>query len=95
MAARCDHGICELLQALRYSRERDVGAWRRPITAETLVIWGERDRYLGRELAEPPREQAPNARVARLPSASHWVQMDEPARVNALLVEFLSGRLGE
>jgi pimeloyl-ACP methyl ester carboxylesterase len=28
-------------------------------------------------------------RVVRLPDASHWVQHDEPERVNQLLTEFL------
>jgi pimeloyl-ACP methyl ester carboxylesterase len=32
----------------------------------------------------------PNARVEFLPEASHWVQVDTPTRVNALLVPFLS-----
>jgi pimeloyl-ACP methyl ester carboxylesterase len=30
-----------------------------------------------------------SARVERLPDASHWVQNDDPRRVNELLVEFL------
>jgi pimeloyl-ACP methyl ester carboxylesterase len=63
----------------------------RPIQAPTLVIWGERDRYLGSELAEPDRRDVPNLRsVARLPNGSHWVAADEPDRVNELLVEFLT-----
>jgi len=60
------------------------------IDAEVLVIWGERDAFLGRELATPPKKLVPNARVEFLPEASHWVQVDTPTRVNALLVPFLS-----
>lgn len=63
----------------------------RPIEAQTLVIWGERDRFLGVELAEPPAKLVPRARVARLPDASHWVQHDAPEEVNRLLVEHLRG----
>jgi pimeloyl-ACP methyl ester carboxylesterase len=56
-----------------------------------MVIWGQGDRYLGRQLAEPHREDVPNLeRVERLPAASHWVHHDEADRVNGLLVEFLS-----
>ena len=63
----------------------------RPITAPTLVIWGEGDRYLGPELAEPHHDDVPTlARVERLPNASHWVHHDEAERVNELLVDFLS-----
>lgn len=62
----------------------------RPIDAPVLVIWGERDRYLGRELAEPPRDLVPHARVEYLPDASHWVQSDQAERVTALLLDFLA-----
>src|SRR5262245_29151478 len=60
-----------------------------PISAPTLVVWGEGDRYLGRKLAEPHHDDVPNlARVERLPNASHWVHHDEPERVNELLIDF-------
>jgi pimeloyl-ACP methyl ester carboxylesterase len=63
-----------------------------PVKAPTLVIWGERDHVLGPELADPRRADVPNLeRVVRLPDASHWVQLDEPDRVNELLIEFFRG----
>jgi len=73
---------------LRGVRSR-LGAGSPRVEAEVLVIWGERDRFLGRELATPPRKLVPNARVEFLPEASHWVQVDAPTRVNALLIPFL------
>jgi pimeloyl-ACP methyl ester carboxylesterase len=63
----------------------------RVVNAPTLVIWGERDRYLGAELAEPDRADVPNLeRVVKLPDASHWVQHDQPERVTQLLAEFFA-----
>ena len=62
-----------------------------PVEAPVLVIWGEADRYLGPELAQPPARWAPRAEVVRLPAASHWVQVDAAARVSELLVEFARG----
>ena len=63
----------------------------RRVEAPTLVIWGERDRHLGAELAEPDRRDVPNLeRVERLPTASHWVAQDEPERVSQLLIEFFA-----
>jgi epoxide hydrolase 4 len=61
----------------------------RRVDIPTLVIWGDQDRYLGRELAEPDRAWVPEVRVERIPQASHWVQADAPERVNQLMVEFL------
>jgi epoxide hydrolase 4 len=63
----------------------------RPISAPTLVIWGQGDRFLGPELAEPDHDDVPNLdRVERLPDASHWVHHDEAERVNQLLIDFFS-----
>ncbi|AUX33266.1 MULTISPECIES: alpha/beta fold hydrolase [Sorangium] len=59
------------------------------VDVPVLVIWGEHDRYLGAELAAPDPELVPNARVARIPDASHGVLYDRPERVNQLLLEFL------
>jgi len=66
----------------------------RPIKAPTLVIWGQEDRYLGQELAEPDRDDVPNLdRVERLPGASHWVHHDQAERVNQLLIDFFTPAL--
>jgi pimeloyl-ACP methyl ester carboxylesterase len=63
----------------------------RPISAPTLVIWGQRDRYLGPNLAEPDRADVPNLdRVERVPDASHWVHHDAAERVTRLLTEFFT-----
>src|SRR5262249_32563711 len=61
----------------------------RRIESPVLVIWGEKDKSLGREMARPDAEWVPNARVEFVPEASHWVQRDAPDKVNALLVDFL------
>jgi len=64
------------------------------IEAPVLVIWGERDRFLSRRLAEPPPLWVPNLlRVERLPNASHWVAEDCPREVNTLLLDFLRSPL--
>ncbi len=65
------------------------------IDAPVLVIWGELDRFLGAELAEPDREWVPNLRVERLSDVSHWVQVDQPKVVNKLLLEFLQEPAGD
>src|SRR4028118_1124473 len=61
----------------------------RRIEVPVIVIWGERARFLRKELAEPDPSGGPNLRVERLPGASHFVAEDRPDEVNSLLTEFL------
>ena len=71
--------------------QKEAAAKLVPISARTLVIWGEGDSYLGSDLAEPHADDVPNLdRVERLPDASHWVHHDASERVNQLLVDFFS-----
>ena len=58
------------------------------IDCPVLVIWGDRDRVLGKEMAEPPARFVPHARVEHIPEASHWVQSAAPEKVNELLLAF-------
>lgn len=59
------------------------------IHCPTMVIWGQRDSFLGEELSEPTSKWVPNCRMEKIPSAGHWVQNEAPDRVNELLLDFL------
>ena len=61
----------------------------RTIDHPTLVVWGAKDGVLRPELAAPDPAWVPNARVELIPDASHWVHMDEPERVNSLVLDFV------
>jgi pimeloyl-ACP methyl ester carboxylesterase len=54
------------------------------------IIWGTRDVALGEELVAPSARLCRRAEVFRLPEAGHWVQHEEPERVNRLLLDFLA-----
>lgn len=56
----------------------------------TLLIWGAKDRFLGSEMAQASIDYCDRGRLAVIESATHWVQHEEPERVNALLADFLS-----
>lgn len=56
----------------------------------TLLIWGARDKFLSRELAEQSVALCDAGKLVFIENASHWVQHEEPARVNELLLQFLS-----
>lgn len=93
-AARRGEGLRGGIAFYRAAFRGGLGALRPKVSridCPVLVIWGERDLALGKELATPPSRMVPDARVEFLPDASHWVQVDSPARVNALLVPFLRG----
>ena len=86
-----------LTAAINYYRGlfRDPSALRRlrnypKIEAPTLIIWGENDRALSRELIEglDPYFTTP-PQIRTIPRCSHWVQQEQPERVNELLGEFL------
>ena len=60
------------------------------IEAPALLIWGERDTALGRELTEgmEPLFGGP-FELVYLPDCGHWVQQECPEDVNRLLLDFL------
>ena len=61
-----------------------------PVAVPTLLIWGERDPYLGRELTEGTDAWAKDLRIEYIPDAGHWIQLERPEVVNRLMLDFLS-----
>jgi pimeloyl-ACP methyl ester carboxylesterase len=60
------------------------------VTVPALLIWGTKDRFLGRELAQPSINLCDEGKLIFIEEASHWVQHEEPERVNELLLTFLN-----
>lgn len=59
------------------------------ITVPTLMIWGAKDFALGREMAQPSIDLCDHGRLVFIEEAGHFVQHEEPARVNELLLQYL------
>lgn len=59
------------------------------VESPVLILWGERDRYLGPELLEGVEELAPHVTIDRFADASHWLQHDEPEAVTRKIIGFL------
>ncbi|HEV2565101.1 MAG TPA: alpha/beta hydrolase [Microvirga sp.] len=55
----------------------------------TLVVWGARDQFLEKGLAEASLSLCESGNVRWIENATHWVQHEEPEAVNAALVGFL------
>ncbi len=81
--------------ALNYYRAafRDLLAGKhpaiRPVTAPTLVLWGERDGALTPRLLDGLGAFVERLTVIRFPDTGHWLHVDAPDRVNAELLSFL------
>lgn len=56
------------------------------------ILWGERDTALGPQLVEPTAALCRDVEIARLPESGHWCHLEEPARVNELLLDFLAAK---
>ncbi len=61
---------------------------KRRIMVPTLLIWGARDTFLGRELAQPSIDRCEQGQLVFLEEATHWVQHEEADRVNGLIDAF-------
>jgi pimeloyl-ACP methyl ester carboxylesterase len=65
------------------------------ITAPTMVVWGERDIALEKDLTygmDPLFTVPP--RIEYVPDAGHWVHQEKPELVNRLLLDFLGDLVG-
>lgn len=63
----------------------------KPIKPPTLILWGVKDAALGREMVEPSLALCEAGESVYFEQASHWVQHEEAAAVNKLLLDFLEG----
>ncbi|MGF1569150.1 MAG: alpha/beta fold hydrolase [Nodosilinea sp.] len=67
-----------------FSREWTV------LTVPTLMIWGEEDAALGKELTLGTENYVHDFRLRYIPRCSHWVQQEQPQQVNSHIQEFLA-----
>ena len=74
-----------LVRGLRRSRRRGTV----PIDLPTLMIWGEVDAALGKELTYGTDAHVRNLTLRYLPNVSHWVQQEAPETVNAMIEAWL------
>ena len=69
------------------ARQRALG-WPK-ITVPTLLLWGDRDRFLAKYTTDGTDHFVEDLTVEFLPGVSHWVQQDAPEATNAALRRFL------
>ena len=55
-----------------------------------LMIWGEQDKALGKELTYNTKDYCNNLEVIYDPTSGHFIQHDNPELVNQKLLEFFA-----
>jgi pimeloyl-ACP methyl ester carboxylesterase len=63
------------------------------LTVPTLLIWGEDDTALGKELTYGTEAYVRDFRIRYIPHCSHWVQQEQPQLVNQYIRDFIAGRI--
>lgn len=58
----------------------------------TLMIWGEEDVALGKELTYGTDKLVRDFTIRYLPQVSHWVQQEAPEAVNAMIKAWIQGK---
>ena len=76
-----------LLRGSRRIRARGTPTIRVPV----LMLWGEVDAALGKELTYGTERYVDDLVLRYLPRVSHWVQQEAPETVNALMAAWLRG----
>ena len=72
-----------IFPGLLNQREWDV------LQVPTLMIWGENDKFLGKELTYDTQAYVKDFQLRYIPQCSHWVQQEQPNLVNQYMREFL------
>ena len=60
------------------------------VRVPALVIWGKNDQFAGEAMARESLRYCDNGHLEIFETATHWVQHEEPARVNTLLSQFFA-----
>lgn len=62
------------------------------IEVPTLMIWGENDIALSKELTYGTEKWVSDFRIHYIPNCGHWVQNEAAEQVNRLMLEFISAQ---
>ena len=60
------------------------------VKVPALLIWGKNDQFAGEAMARESLQYRDDGHLEILETATHWVQHEEPARVNTLLSQFFA-----
>jgi len=78
-----------MLNWYRAARYQDRSEAYAVVDEPTLMLWGEEDSALGKELTLGTEQYVRDFTVRYLPGVSHWVQQEAPEQVNEILETWL------
>lgn len=61
-----------------------------PIEPPVQIIWGDKDRFLGRALMEASLARCGQGSLAVIANGTHWLHLEHPERITAEIVSFCS-----
>jgi len=59
------------------------------ITIPTLILWGPKDKFLSKLMAEKSIKRCTNGKLKILEDLTHWLHHEDPDTVNGLIYEFI------
>lgn len=71
-------------------KPKSVSRTWRLLEVPTMMIWGENDTALGKELTYGTEKYVKDFQIHYIPNCSHWIQQEQPALVNQYIWNFLS-----
>ena len=80
--------VLELYRDADPERLAAAGAGLDELSCPTLVVWGQRDAYLGPEVGRGFASRLPEAGLHEVPRGGHWPWIDDPSVIDRV-VEFL------
>ncbi len=70
----------------------DIEADLRSLDLPTLIIRGDADPYLSAAISEKLHDDIPGSKLARVKTASHFIQEDEPEWLSEQILNFIGGQ---
>ena len=82
--------LTAMLNYYRALRERPHGGEPARLAPPTLILWAEDDRFLERNVAEAGLALCDRGTLQMIDGASHWLHIEQPERINARIVAWLT-----
>ena len=88
MSVEGKKGLVNLIRCINNNLLMDIADKLCELQIATLLIRGEADAYLSKEITTRLARDIPNARLENITTGGHFIQIDEPERISLLIQQF-------